>query len=193
MFDALLNAAARWLPRAVRAVDRFHVAKDGVAHMDEARRRGDAAWRSAGTRLGRLAGGSAGSPPARNSRSNRWSWGPRTPRAWRPWLTWRTSAGAPAARRGTGTRRPASDLDDLTPKPRAPKCGIVDALIEWDHELKVAYQLLQRFYAWSDTKRRAEKRDGLEEWCKLAMQSGIPEFKTVAKTFRKYREGILNG
>jgi transposase len=25
------------------------------------------------------------------------------------------------------------------------------------------------------------------------MQSGIPEFKTVAKTFRGHREGILNG
>ena len=39
MYDPFLNAAAKWLPLAVRAVDRFHVAKDGVAHMDEARRR----------------------------------------------------------------------------------------------------------------------------------------------------------
>lgn len=39
MYDPFLNAAAKWLPLAVRAVDRFHVARDGVAHMDEARRR----------------------------------------------------------------------------------------------------------------------------------------------------------
>jgi transposase len=39
MYDTFLNAAKKWLPLAVRAVDRFHVAKDGVAHMDEARRR----------------------------------------------------------------------------------------------------------------------------------------------------------
>ena len=37
MFDAFPNAAAKWLPYAVRAVDRFHVAKDAVVHMDKAR------------------------------------------------------------------------------------------------------------------------------------------------------------
>ena len=39
MCDTFLNAAAKWLRLAVRAVDRFHVAKDGVAHIDAARRR----------------------------------------------------------------------------------------------------------------------------------------------------------
>ena len=85
------------------------------------------------------------------------------------------------------------DLDELMPRPMAPKCGRVDALLEWDRELKAAYQLLQWFYLWSDMKWCADKRDGLEKWCKLAMQSGIPELKTVARTFREHREGILNG
>jgi len=39
---------------------------------------------------------------------------------------------------------------------------------------------------------RFPMRDGLEAWCKLATRLGIPEFKTVAKTPRRHREGILN-
>ena len=39
MYAPFPEAAAKWLPYAVRAVDRFHVAKDGVGHMDDARRR----------------------------------------------------------------------------------------------------------------------------------------------------------
>ena len=85
------------------------------------------------------------------------------------------------------------DLDALLPKPRAAKAVKVDALLMWDWELRAAYGLLQLFYLWSDSKWCAAKRDGLEEWCKMAADSHIPEFKTVARTFRKHREGILNG
>jgi transposase len=57
----------------------------------------------------------------------------------------------------------------------------------------VAYGLLQAFYKWDAMPWCAEKRNGLEGWCKLAAASPLPEFKTVASTFRKHRTGILNG
>jgi len=193
MSGTFIAAKELWFPRAKLCIDRFHVVKEVAGAFNKVRVRVTDSKELDGngnpTKKDRFTAGEK-----KEIKRARYWFRMRRPELERLDAEYATELAERRDRlRGQLADMDPRDLDDLVPRPRAPKCGRVDALLEWDRELKAAYQLLQWFYLWSDMKWCADKRDGLERWCKAAMRSGIPEFKAVAKTFRRHREGILNG
>lgn len=86
------------------------------------------------------------------------------------------------------------DLNDLPGmRAREPLCRKPGRALAPGDGLRLAYDLLQDFYAWPGAPRTAKKRDGLRRWVALAKSSGVPETGAAADALWERREGILNG
>jgi transposase len=195
MGKAFIAAQKRWFPKAKLCIDRFHVVKEVTGASDKARARIVEMKEPDVNAKGEVVMAAKFSADEKRKLKKARNL-LRMRRGSLEQIDFDYATGLAERRHRIVKQMPDIDkatLESLLPKPKAPKCGVVDALLEWDIELKVAYGLLQAFYEWDAMPWCAEKRDGLEEWCKLAAASPLPEFKTAARTFRAHRTGILNG
>lgn len=67
----------------------------------------------------------------------------------------------------------------------------LDRLTHFNENIAVAYQLKEQLReAYRETNSK-EAEDLLDSWCMLADESGLKPLKTMAKTIRNHREGVL--
>lgn len=87
---------------------------------------------------------------------------------------------------GLDAKRIESDKEPLA-------CRVED-LLKMNEELEVAYVRLQAFYHFVDKQANTQnRRRAFGNWISVSQSCGIPEMESVAKTFKKHRENILNG
>jgi transposase len=68
----------------------------------------------------------------------------------------------------------------------------LDAFLDQEPELRMAYELKEAFHAWYRLEDRAEAEGELKAWCDEALASGLPEMVEVVGTLRNWWDEILN-